>query len=485
MDKFTIGSSPTDLKRTYTEAFYAAVPDVESYQPIKEVSSAEDLLNAMREPAVPFTIVKMTAVTLNACPAGRFRTFCEALKHSRSIRTVTVTIDDAECQALVDALSVNRSVTRVNLTVRYLDVDVVEKMLTVDTCQKLSDTLTRNHVLKKLHLTIRSQCLAIFTILGKSFVRSRKSLEVALVVEDKMGKVEFEHLIDALTKTNITTLKIGYYFSGSYNGFTARSQCSVEGTQLLCDYIRRSGCLLEILKLRTPLNFEQAKQFAQMINANPKSLKTFYYETHSTYNTADTIVTAMIENTTIRKFLIFDVPAREISGDLFKNLLKNNDTLESFSLSNCSDIRNIWRTIADTLPNKTSLRELHLIRSTLKKSLFVQDKDETAKIGRFEGQDSLQYIEKNHSLTKLVLDTVIGGQVIPAIESVLERNRNEQNKIFKDTIIIMYNIARTTTFPIDIWAHIFKHIRFYGVARNFDNILVDIYNNPVPRRVVD
>jgi hypothetical protein len=38
MDKFTIGSSPTDLKRTYTEAFYAAVPDVESYQPIKEVS---------------------------------------------------------------------------------------------------------------------------------------------------------------------------------------------------------------------------------------------------------------------------------------------------------------------------------------------------------------------------------------------------------------------------------------------------------------
>lgn len=396
-----------------------------------------------------------------------------------------MTIDDTECQALGDALSVNRSVTRVNLTIRYLDVDV-EKMLTSDTCQRLSDTLTRNHAVRKLHLTIRSNCMAIFTILGKSFVRTRNSLEVTLIVEDKLGKLEFEQLIDALNKANITALKIGYYFSSSYNGFIARPQCSAEGTQVLCDHIIRGGCPLEILKLRTPLKLDQAKQFAELIRSNPKTLKTFYYETHTTYDIAEVVVMAMMHNITIRKFLIYDVPTTEAirRGDLFKNLLRN-ETIESLTVSNCTNTKSLWNDLAEILPTITTIREIHLLASTIKKSTFAQDKDEIAKLALYEGQNSAEYVKQNHSLTKLVLDTALGSQVIPHIESALVRNRKEQNNALKDTIVIMYNIARTTSLPIDIWAHIFKYIQFYGVTRNLGNILVNIYNDPTPKRVVN
>lgn len=452
------------------------------------MSTAEDLVYAIREPQVPFNIVKMTDVTLNACPAGRFNTFCQALKFNRSLRTLTVTIDDSEFQALIDALNVNRTVTRVNMTVRYLDVDV-EKMLTNDTCQKLSDMLTRNHVLKKLHMTVRHSCAAIFSILGNSFVRPRNA-QVTLVIEDKMGKAEFERLIVALNNSNITALKIGSYFSSGFSTPLSRTQCSVEGTRILCNYMRTFGCSLEILKLRTLLNMEQATQFAQMIEANPRSLKTFYYEASTHFEAIEVIAKAVTYNIIIRKFLIACVPSKiQMYEYLFQNLLRQNHTLESLAVINCPDTKELWKITAKELTDNNSLRSLYLLRSGRKKSLFHRDIETDGKLGPTEGQYGIDCIKDNQSLTKVVLDNVINcssfSQTELQLNVILKRNRKAQNEAIKDMIVIMFNIARTTALPIDIWTHVFNHIRINGINRDFSNILADIYNDPSPRNVIN
>jgi hypothetical protein len=243
---------------------------------------------------------------------------------------------------------------------------------------------------------------------------------------------------------------------------------------------------LKSLKLCTPLNIEQVKCLAEAISSS-RSISTFYYESGTTSETYKLLLEAVGNNINIKKFLIYDFNHNRLDFDvdsyLLKNLLESNYNLESLSLLNIN-IKDPWKIItAMPLENNSSLRRLIISRAvgTKKKAALNVESKTLSKDQEIDYEAMIDLLDMNNSLTKLIID---GFGHSSREKAILKRNIQAQNTVVIETIVIMYNIARTSVLPIDIWAHVFNKIRYPGVNPDFGHILLDIYNHPVARRVI-
>lgn len=172
------------------------------------------------------------------------------------------------------------------------------------------------------------------------------------------------------------------------------------------------------------------------------------------------------------------------------NALHTNTTLTSLNVQYQSSAM-CERKICEAMMVNNTVEKLYLTRmetvslqylcEMIRKNRSIAHLDYGFQFSKQEEVEQLiSAVEGNNIvlMTNVVQFSPLFPELTQELENFKQRNKQIRSEVFKDMVIVLYNIIRSQesfeVLPLDVWIMIFKHWKYPGITKRLDQILNEL-----------